>query len=85
MNCKPGDLAVLVMGSEQGSILKCLERYDGPWAQAKFMPGWRVEWQRPRPDLWNMVADFALRPLRPGDISDEEVRDLYLPKVPEAA
>jgi hypothetical protein len=32
----------------------------------------------PCPDAW-------LRPIRPGDISDEEVRNLYLPKLPEAA
>lgn len=25
------------------------------------------------------IADRCLRPIRPGDISDEEVRDLYLP------
>jgi hypothetical protein len=31
------------------------------------------------------VQDKNLRPIRPGDISDEEVRDLYAPKVPEAA
>lgn len=82
MNCKPGDLAVVVMGSAQGSIVRCIERYDGPWAQAQSMPGWRVEWQRPRPDLWDMVVDFALRPIHdPGDdVPDESTA--WLPPVP---
>lgn len=99
MNCKPGDLAFVVRedkGCEQniGLIVKVLDRElcDGDewrvvceysqmvayWAHTnKATPG------RVGEEIW--IPDSYLRPIRPGDISDEEVRDLYLPKVPEAA
>jgi len=83
MNCKQGDLAYVTSmkqgGMFYGHIVRCIEptvdRIDG-------QPGWIVE---PRLGHWRGVHDSALRPIRPGDITDEEVRDLYAPKVPEAA
>lgn len=63
MNCKQGDLAVLTQGELAGSIVRCIERYDGPWAQCPYMPGWRVEWQTPKPEHWEYLADFALKPI----------------------
>lgn len=96
MNCKPGDLAVIVVtGSNTknnlGRIVKVLERApDGT-----LVPGIphdpRIRWvyepklKNERGDGISYVNDCCLRPIRPGDISDEEVRDLYAPKVPEHA
>lgn len=100
MNCRPGDLAVIVKCTPStthalGHVVRVV-RPDGrrdyttmfgiPDAQT-----WVCEFDRPVVnheqkvrDRW-AVPDFALRPIRPGDISDEEVRELYAPKLPEVA
>lgn len=82
MNCKKDDLAVLICGELAGSIVRCIERYDGPWAQCPHMPGWRVEWQTPKPDFWPFLADFALRPIPalPLESGDEMVQKLGKPQ-----
>lgn len=90
MNCRPGDLAVIVRSTagNEGRIVGVV-RWIGR------VPGWchsdRWEIRADRPligtygkEHWH-APDAYLRPIRPGDISDEEVRDLYLPKIPEAA
>jgi hypothetical protein len=103
MNCKPGDLAVVVDDNEPenvGLLVEVQDRIDSEWEDEPF-PHWLVV-SRGRPMLNRLyddgvplgefeysqegyVADKDLRPIRPGDISDEEVRDLYAPKIPEAA
>jgi hypothetical protein len=92
MNCKQGDLAVVVRGvANLGVIVKC-ERLarraelDSLWYESD-EPIWVVDGLlltragRRLP----LAPDSFLRPIRPGDISDEEVRDLYAPKLPEHA
>lgn len=98
MNCKPGDLALVVRPhATKTPIVEVLSSYTakefdgrkttaGEWT----LPCWLVKSLGgpirhtgksgasvifPCPDAW-------LRPIRPGDISDEEVRDLYAPSDP---
>lgn len=72
MNCKQGDLAVLVhsvSGRSLGMIFTCVERYDGPWRYGGDAPGWRLD----RP-LWHgfpYTGDKNLRPLRDNPGADE--------------
>lgn len=68
MNCKKGDLAIIVRGDYCGHFVKCLRRYDGPWADGDpNEPGWTVEYQGSLPPFEH-IADFGLRPIRdPGD------------------
>ncbi len=86
MNCKPGDLALVVRSSagNEGKVVTCI-RFLG------HMPGWKGD------DRWeldlalrvnaggssNTARDADLRPIRPGSISYEEVRDIYeAPPIP---
>jgi len=86
MNCKPGDLAVIVFSpaGNEGKIVTCLE-YVGlfPWRQGA-KPTWRVDRHLPRdtfPELGNLLADMQLRPIRdPGDDAQDE--SLSWKKVP---
>lgn len=84
MNCKPGDLAVVVStlgfplcARALGWVVRVVRLSD---ERLPFGPMWEVE----HPEAVS-IADACLRPIGPGDISDEEVRNLYLPKLPEAA
>ncbi len=78
MNCKPGDLAVIVrsLTSSQernlGHICRCVAPAMSPWGE----PGWRIE--PPTPLGQHHAVDVALRPLRdPGDDAlDEMLRPL---------
>ena len=81
MNCKPGDLAVIVGASiareHVGKVVRCVRyvEFDGPaWEIDPRLPNMRTG-----NEYW-CVADHRLRPIRPDGITDEEVRDLYLPK-----
>ena len=81
MNCKPGDLAVVVRSyaGQEGKIVTCV-RYIGP---VEFDNGaahpdcWRVD-----PPLYrakdrckaDIVADSCLRPIRDTDGEDEVLR-----------
>lgn len=102
MNCKPGDLAILVRVSKDtednlGRIFEVLERsgestYKAAFGISEPMPRWWCRAVGGKVRDWAghyfqeiAIPDFALRPIRPGDISDEEVRELYSPKVPETA
>lgn len=86
MNCKLGDLVVYVGHQPQflGHI-KTVVRFAGyhPW---NGRPGWYVE----PPFIGgygdpHIAYDECLRPIRPGGITDEEVRELYSPKQTEVA
>lgn len=94
MNCKPGDLAFMVrsQAGNEGRIVLCirLSPFDGliaPGGVSNKGDVWEIE---PPMRAWDgsmtsHALDRNLRPIRPGDISDEEVRDLYAPKQTEAA
>ena len=81
MNCKPGDLAILVNASPAkqhrlGSIVLVIEPYRGP-----LLGDWIIEHHGQR----YRSIDANLRPIRPDGLTDQEVRELYAPKVPEVA
>jgi hypothetical protein len=93
MNCKPDELAVMVRSAagNEGRIVRCLrlatlnELLEANWNR-RAGPVWVVD-QILRTSHHRMAPlanDAWLRPIRPGDISDEEVRDLYSP-IKEAA
>lgn len=99
MNCKPGDLAIYVacdgtaIPQNDGRLFKVMRR-DVVESLAEGCLWWEVsvlcrafnsdrEWVKT--GELGSCADAHLRPIRPGDISDEEVRDLYAPKLPEVA
>jgi hypothetical protein len=103
MNCKPGDLAVIVGSSHpanDGLLVEVLKRWVGPgnfqgYRFAGDEPAWvcrsvgrpmiTPKWGKEIQFYERPVADAILRPIRPGDVTDEEVRDLYAPKIPEVA
>lgn len=81
MNCKPGDLAIIVrsLAGNEGKIVRCLEGVWSietmPWGdRASFM--WRTDtvlksWSGSF-DCW--IADRQLRPIRdPGDDAKDEM------------
>jgi hypothetical protein len=92
MRCKPGDLAIFVRSEcgNEGRIVRCVHLLPPQRAAEE---GWVTDcvWVTDSPvmdtdgELTCRAMDEYLRPIRPGSISDEEVRDLYAPKVPEAA
>ena len=88
MNCKPGDLAVVVhdrWGVHDGRIVLCVSR-NVELESRTGLPHWNVEPELRDPNGRGCIpSDSSLRPIRPGDISDEEVRDLYAPNVKETA
>ena len=84
MHCKPGDLAVYVGKQEVmlGYVFTCVS--INPYRSGLCRePVWDTD--RKHEFGHNSIRDSSLRPIRPGDVTDEEVRDLYLPKVPEPA
>jgi hypothetical protein len=90
MNCKKGDLAVIVVSraGNEGRIVRCVS-YVGHLAGWIGDDRWLVDADRPLQSMYGRphfhARDCDLRPIRPGDISDEEVRDLYAPKQKEPA
>jgi hypothetical protein len=80
MNCKPGDLAIVVSprAKNAGKIGRCVSRYDGPWLDGEG-PGWvldgtvlyRHDGTRKR---INVIMDKWLRPIRDNDGEDEMLR-----------
>ena len=78
MNCKPGDLAVIVrsFAGNEGKIVRCIEvvqSHDFSGLSVLGGPRWLID--RPVPLLLcgftRTVADAALRPIRPNDGEDE--------------
>jgi len=85
MNCKPGDLAVVVSSAagNEGKIVKCLQHVRHPFIDAGVLDAWLTE-----PMLRNVLGkqvpspDFRLRPIRdPGDDAVDESK-AWLPPVP---
>lgn len=84
LNCKPGDLALVVAGPAEGYIVRCIERFDGPWSDLTFDAGWRLDRAVPAIDgrVHHYKADAYLRPIRdPGeDAQDETLQWLDVPR-----
>lgn len=79
LNCKQGDLAVIVRSAagNEGAVVTCLELVARPYWFAGEMPGptWRVDRMlRGRAFPTDVVADIQLRPLRDSDGEDEVLR-----------
>lgn len=98
MNCRPGDLAVVVRsdaGNDGKIVFVVRAAAYHEYAEFDHADEGRHWWVECKSgllmDTWgggekeSSMPDARLRPIRPGDISDEEVRDLYAPKVPELA
>ena len=86
MNCKQGDMARVVPDHPndewaRGRIVRCVARDLEPGP-----PAWIIEPQLRSPSgiAWS-VQDSILRPIRGGDVSEAEVRELFAPKQPEVA
>lgn len=91
MNCKQGDLAIIVKSyaGNEGKVVRCVE-YLGEvlWACSvtgldKAEPTWRVDSLLPGPDGEQAVAKIAdcqLRPLRPNRGDDETLSWAGKPK-----
>ena len=76
MNCKKGDLAFVVRKGNEGLIVRCLSRFDGPWKESKYCRGWWVDPPVPNDlgEVWPKIADKNLRPIRDSDGEDEMLR-----------
>ena len=98
MNCKQGDLAVIVRSTcgNEGVIVQCLELVTDHvlWhgkTPVKHATCWRVDRTLPHhfPGLipTDVVPDDQLRPIRDSDCQDEILRLVGLPNVgtPQAA
>lgn len=105
MNCKPGDLAVVVKPStieNLGKFVTVIEAVGWRSAGEEFTYRgdkyaliadgfvWGVESNTGLVDSRSFATfkvsvcrDEQLRPIRPDGITDEEVRELYAPKLPE--
>jgi hypothetical protein len=89
MNCKPGDLAFIVH-SEAGNEGRIVEvvRWVGflnALAESGANDWWQVRPLDGKPILWtrqsygDFYVDRFLRPIRPGSITEEEVKELFSP------
>lgn len=79
MNCKPGDLAIVVKSytNQEGMIVRCIRLVDH-----KYFPGdvvWLIDKSLKR---GNWIHDDQLRPIRPqpDDAVDEMVQKLGKPE-----
>lgn len=77
MNCKQGDLAVIVKSTygHEGKIVKCLRQYNGPWVGIEcieYEAGWEIDIKLRTPTgEWAFITDDRLRPLRDNPGTDE--------------
>lgn len=76
MNCKPGDLAVVVRSYRgfEGRIVRCVRIMGvSDWVQSGLQPTWWVDPPFPVNDAPHLIADCQLRPIRnPGDDAQDE-------------
>lgn len=90
MNCKPGDLAFTVNAPQENGFIVEVGAAAGVherlgllyWITSKGSPFHLTPDVLRHTVLW---PDTMLRPIRPGDVTDDEVRELYAPKLPEVA
>ncbi len=83
LNCKPGDLAVIVSAKDArniGKIIEVLELLD-----FSFGPAWTFKGGVPDAER-RMVMDYCLRPIRDpgGDAVDETLTWLPVPELERA-
>ena len=95
MNCKPGDLAIIVRSEagNEGKIVQCIrvirhQLWSGPRCGDRLTATWEID--IPLADfeghVSNEIADDQLRPIRDNDGEDEMLRIAGLPnKQPEVA
>ncbi len=84
MNCEPGDLAIMVKSyaGNEGKIFHCVRLATmDELMRDSFDTGtnwWLID--RAIPSTWGELAPYAddknLRPIRPGDMSDETPTDI---------
>jgi hypothetical protein len=78
MNCKQGDLAMIVKtieGKQNGIVVRCLEFYSGPFANnlVSHRPWWRIDRKihvgsKDGPGGWfDLCPDECLMPINPLD------------------
>lgn len=91
MNCKPGDLAIMVrsFAGNEGRILRCVRLSDWPGLtlpdrSVEIGPVWEVDQQM---SVWggqqhNLVLDSFLRPIRPQPDDAQDESKAWLPPVP---
>jgi hypothetical protein len=89
MNCKPGDLAVIVRSTagNEGKIVRCIEMLGNMrWVRPDGSSYTAATWLIDRELLGfagessNEIADWQLRPIRdPGDATDETLEWLPVP------
>jgi hypothetical protein len=85
MNCKPGDLAIIVRARYKrnlGAIVRVIDCAETKWLDGKIGPGWSFD----GPVLIgtfgfvvNRIEDENLRPLRDSDGQDETLAWAGLP------
>lgn len=92
MNCKSGDLAVIVnsvVPTNVGGLVRVLDTIladAGDWRVEALSQLTSTDGRTVAPgDRHGYIEDACLRPIRPGSVTDEEVRELYAPKLPEVA
>ena len=79
MNCKQGDLAVIVRSyaGNEGKVVRCVSLCERPfWYTARWPgPTWHIDRELPGETFpVSVVADCQLRPLRDSDGEDEMLR-----------
>lgn len=72
MNCKPGDLALVISGPAQGQAVICLEALPAGFPRDDLPPGIEQRFDEKEGPLWRID-----RPIEWGDL-------LYLPIAPDA-
>ena len=91
MNCKQGDLAIVVcsVSSNEGKIVRCVKLHtlphgfdaDGRWQDQPIGARWVIEPTLPvdRGDYSYTIADAYLRPIRGTEGQDEMLRIAGVP------
>lgn len=85
MNCRPGDIAVIVRGNNLGALLLVIEPGDEPgdWACQALTSVRDTDGRRHPPGTIGDCQDDRMRPLRDSgpDAVDETLRPYRLPEV----
>lgn len=72
MNCKKGDIAVVVRGIGLGKIVTCIELYDGPWIN---MLGQTIE----KGKVFGWITDSVFFPEIPGLLRTVKLDEMMKP------
>lgn len=80
MNCKPGDLAIVVMSlaGNEGKIVRCIRLVPGGkrWKEFGLCDTWETDTMLPNIAGYenNLMRDAQLRPIRDNDGEDETLQ-----------